>query len=57
MRYNNLSKKIARIKSAGKGAAIEKSQAVIGSKRINESVTCVQSLSCTRILLVSRGWG
>ena len=57
MRYNNLSKKIVRIESAGKGAAIEKSQAVIGSKRINKSVTCVQSLSCTRILLVGRGWG
>ena len=42
--YLILVKKIVRIESAGKGAAIEKSQAVIGIKRINERASFVNNL-------------
>ena len=39
-----LSRKIVRIESAGKEAAIEKSGAVIGGKRINERASFVHNL-------------
>ena len=39
-----LVKKIVRIESAGKGAAIEKSRAVIGRKRIDEKASVVYNL-------------
>ena len=50
---------IVRIKIAGKGAAIEKSRAVIGEKGINgrASFVYVQALSCTQILFVGRERG
>ena len=48
-----LSRKLVRIESVGKGAAIEKSWAVIGGKRINERASFAYNLSAVHEFFLS----